>query len=113
MDTVDREKAQEAKVKAASESLKEELVKKKVEESMNGASDKRTQEQLKRVQAQLSEKQAELDKAGKTLMIAKTANDAEQKAVSSAESDVRKADAEGKVQGDQMQRRVADKEQEE
>merc|ERR1711977_170758 len=105
--------SKEAKIKAESDSLKEELVKKKVELSMHTSEDKRVQEQLKRVENQKDLKQTELEKARKTLAIAQTANEAEQKAVSNAEADVRNAAAEGKVRAQAQQRKVAEEEQDE
>merc|ERR1712146_759890 len=95
--SISSEMSQEAKIKADSDNLKEELVKKKVELSMHESEDKRVQEQLKRIETQKDAKQAELDKAKKTLTIAQTANEAEQKSVTDAENDVRNAAAEGKV----------------
>merc|ERR1712176_1513481 len=56
---------------------------------------------------------AELDKAKKTLTIAQTANEAEQKPVTDAENDVRNAAAEGKVHAQAEARKVAEKEQDE
>merc|ERR1711907_290708 len=87
--------------------------KKKVELSMHESEDKRVQEQLKRVETQKDAKQAELDKAKKTLTIAQTANEAEQKSVTDAENDVRNAAAEGKVHAQAEARKVAEKEQDE
>jgi chromosome segregation ATPase len=107
------DEAHEAKVKAQTDSLKEELVKKKVEVSLASAEDKRMQEQLKQLEQQKADKTAALEKARKTLMIAQTANQGEHKAVLSAEADVRSAEAEGKVQTDHMRRKVAAMEQEE
>jgi len=65
------------------------------------------------LEQQKADKTAALEKARKTLMIAQTANQGEQKAVLSAEADVRSAEAEGKVQADHMRRKVAAMEQEE
>lgn len=105
--------ARAAKINAQTDSLKEELVKKKVEVSLATAEDQRLQEQLKQLQQQKADKTAALEKARKTLMIASTANQGEQKAVLSAESGVRSAEAEGKVQAEHMQRKVAAMAQEE
>jgi len=112
-EAIKSEESHEAKAQAESNSLKEDLVKKKVQVSLATAEDKRLQQQLKQLQQQHTDKTAALEKARKTLMIAQTANQGEQKAVLAAEADVRSAEAEGKVQAQHMQRKVAAMEQEE